>query len=158
MELCTIRDECQFGVSCKHSVHYSIRVMSFIIALYRKKGVRKCFLKWARVCKRFPFSKWANGANDSKTKRVEDRAEKRDRKMHCQCQVVNENCIACRSRYCIQRVPFAHLLLSFELHVYARAQFMLYQHCAIQFYISCAIKIYNLARRRDNGPKKMSKW
>lgn len=31
------------------------------------------------------------------------------------CQVVNENCIACRSGYCVQRVP----LLTYYCHVFA---------------------------------------
>lgn len=71
------------------------------------------------------------------------------------CQVVNENCIACRSGYCVQRVP----LLTYYCHVFAyvwvcckrarepcahscfTTKFILNQHFAIQFYISLPLNV-----------------
>lgn len=89
--------------------HYSTICSCHLLLLKNTQNV--CF-KWTQrscarlyifvfrfVCER--FHSVFDGNSNGKTK-----------EKYTRCQVVNENCIACRSRYCIQRVPFAHLLLS----------------------------------------------
>lgn len=121
-----------------------------------------CF-KWARQCVREHFEdvcEWVRAWMFSlgflwHFEKAQDKKEK-----YTRCQVVNENCIACRSGYCIQRVPFAHLLLSCvfcrRLRRCAfcccccfcmcalRAYNLCYsQHFTVQFYISLPLNIYD---------------
>lgn len=73
--------------------------------------------------------------------RGRERQKDSERTKYTRCQVVNENCIACRLGYCVQRVPFAHLLLSCVCICMHAHNLCYFQHFTIQFYISLPLNI-----------------
>lgn len=88
MELCSIRDECQFGLSCKHCAQCTLFPFGDVIYYCCKN--RKIFLEIPRVCKLLPFSKWANGPNHrSEGNKIKENSQKTERKRIEKCMPVS---------------------------------------------------------------------